>query len=302
MDRRGFIGRTVQLTALVSFLPRFPKAFAENSAPQLVIAKNGSPGEMVRKAVAELGGMDRFVKQGDVVVVKPNIAWDRVAEQGATTNPNVVKEVVKLCLEVGAKKVKVFDYTLNEPRRCYKRTGIQQAAEEAGASVQFINEKKFKSVPLPDGDAIKDWEIYQDVLEADRLINVPAAKHHSVPEAGISLGMKNLMGVIGGKRGQFHRNYAKKIVDLSTRIKPDLVILDAYRILLRNGPSGGNLADVVFKKTLIAGADPVAVDSYGATLFNLNPEKIPFLVEAKQRGLGENNLNKIAIKVVTLSV
>jgi uncharacterized protein (DUF362 family) len=301
MNRREFVGQTVRFAALVAAQPGATKVFPENAPPQLIVAKNGSPEEMVRRAVAELGGMGRFVRRGDVVVVKPNIAWDRTPEQGATTNPDVVKEVVKLCLEAGAKKVKVFDYTLNEPRRCYKRTGIQQAAEEAGAEVQFISDRKFKSVSLPDGELIKNWEIYQDVLEADRLINVPTAKHHSVPEAQVSLGIKNLMGVIGGNRGQFHRNFAKKIVDLSTRIRPDLVILDAFRMLARNGPSGGNLADVVLKKTLIAGTDPVAVDSYGSTLFNLQPGKIPFLVEANQRGLGENDLKKIQIKVLAFS-
>jgi uncharacterized protein (DUF362 family) len=256
---------------------------------------------MTRRAVAELGGMGRFVKAGDMVVVKPNISWDRVPEQGATTNPEVVAEVVRLCVEAGAKKVKVFDFTLNEPRRCYKRTGIQQAAEAAGAEVSFVLDRKFKTASIPGGEALKSWELYEDVLEADRLINVPAAKHHSVPEAGVSLGMKNLMGVIGGNRGQFHRNFAPKIADLSLRVRPDLVILDAYRVLLRNGPSGGNLADVSVRKTLIAGADPVAVDAYGATLFKLRPENLPFLVQAKSRGLGENDLKKVAIKTVTLT-
>jgi uncharacterized protein (DUF362 family) len=301
MDRREFLNRSARFAALAAVVGNDRSLFPETGPPQLMVVKNGAPDEMVRKALSELGGMGRFVKNGDVVVVKPNMSWDRVPEQGATTNPEVVKEVVKLCLEAGAKKVKVFDWTLNEPRRCYKRTGIQKAAEEAGADVQFIMDRKFKSTSFPIGEAIKSWEIYEDVLDADRLINVPAAKHHSVPEAGVSLGMKNLMGVIGGNRGQFHRNFAKKIIDLSTRIKPDLVILDAYRVLLRNGPSGGNLADVAVMKTLIAGADPVAVDSYGATLFNLQPEKIPFLIEAKQRGLGENNLKKVTTRIVTLT-
>jgi uncharacterized protein (DUF362 family) len=301
MNRREFIDRSARFAAMAAVLPNVPTLFPEAVPPRLVVAKNGTPGEMVRRAVAELGGMGRFVKHGDVVVVKPNMSWDRVPEQGATTNPEVVREVVKLCLEAGAKKVKVFDSTLNEPRRCYKRSGIQKAAEEAGADVQFVMDRKFKTAAFPMGDVIKSWELYEDVLDADRLINVPAAKHHSVPEAGISLGMKNLMGLIGGNRGQYHRNFAKKIVDLSTRIKPDLVILDAYRVLLRNGPSGGNLADVVLMKNLIAGADPVAVDSYGATLFNLQPEKIPFLIEAKQRGLGENILKNVTTRVVTLT-
>ncbi len=301
MDRREFISRSAQGAAFAALWMRTTPLFSETPDPALVVAKDGSPGEMVRKAIAGLGGMKRFVTSGDVVVVKPNMSWDRVPEQGATTNPEVVGEVIRLCLEAGAKKVKVFDHTLNEPRRCYKRTGIQQAAEQAGAVVSFVLDRDFKTTNLPDGELIRSWEIHKDVLEADRLINVPAAKHHSVPEAGVSLGMKNLMGLIGGNRGQFHRNFAKKIVDLGTRLKPDLVILDAYRVLVRNGPSGGNLSDIVAKKMLIAGTDPVAVDSYGATLFNLQPERIPFLVEAKQRGLGENDLKKIRTRVLTLN-
>jgi len=245
--------------------------------------------------------MGKFVRPGDIVVVKPNISWDRVPEQGATTNPAAVAEVVRMAFEAGAKKVRVFDFTLNEPRRCYKRTGIEQAAREAGAEVSFISERKFKSAAFPDGERIRSWEIYEDVLEADRLINVPAAKHHSVPEAGVSLGMKNLMGVIGGNRGQFHRDFAPKIADLSGRIRPDLVILDAYRVLTRNGPSGGNLADVSVRKTVVAGTDPVAVDAWGATLFNLKPERLPFLIEAKRRGLGENDLSRVAVRNVLLT-
>jgi uncharacterized protein (DUF362 family) len=299
MDRREFIGRSAQLAALAAVMQKGTILGSEPASPSLIVAKDGTPGGMVRRAVAELGGMGRFVKQGDVVVVKPNMSWDRLPEQGATTHPDVVREVVTLCFEAGAKKVKVFDFTLNEPRRCYKRSGIQKAAEEAGAEVQFVQDRKFKTVSFPLGEAIKSWEIYEDVLDADRLINVPAAKSHNVLEAGISLGIKNLMGLIGGNRGQFHRNFSRKIVDLSTRVKPDLVVLDAYRVLLRNGPSGGNLADVVLKKHLIAGTDPVAVDGYGATLFNLRPEKIPYLIEAKQRGLGENDLKKVSTKVVT---
>jgi len=298
MDRREFIGRSAQLAALAAVIQKQSVFGSEPASPDLAVAKDGTPGGMVRRAVAELGGMGRFVKRGDVVVVKPNMSWDRLPEQGATTHPDVVREVVTLCFEAGARKVKVFDFTLNEARRCYKRTGIQKAAEEAGAEVQFVQDRKFKAVAFPMGEAIKSWEIYQDVLDADRLINVPAAKHHNVPEAGISLGIKNLMGLIGGNRGQFHRNFARKIVDLSTRVKPDLVVLDAYRMLIRNGPSGGNLSDVVLKKHVIAGTDPVAVDGYGASLFNLQPEKIPYLAEAKMRGLGENDLKKVVIKVI----
>lgn len=297
MERREFLKWTAMLTGGVAFL-RSPLAWGiEKDFPVLALAKDASPKELVRKVIEKLGGMSRFVKPGDIVVVKPNVSWDRLPDQAATTHPEVVREVVTLCFEAGAKQVKVFDYTLNEPRRCYKRTGIQSAAESAGANVLFISERKFKKVPFPEGELIREWEVYEDALQADKIINVPIAKHHSI--SGVSLGMKNLMGLIGGNRGQFHRQFSKKIVDLSTRIRPHLVVLDAYRMLVRNGPSGGSLSDVVQKRMVIAGTDPVAVDSYGASLFGLSPDQVPFLVEAKARGLGENNLKKISTAIVS---
>ena len=131
-----------------------------------------------------------------------------------------------------------------------------------------------------------------------QFVNIPIAKHHSI--GGISLGMKNLMGFLGGNRGKFHRDFNTKIVDLNSQIKTDLTILDAYRMLLRNGPSGGNLADVELKKTIVAGIDPIAMDSYGASLFNLKAERIPFLQKAYKRGLGEFDLTKLNIKTLTL--
>ena len=299
MERRDFLKSTTAALGALALSGK-PYAVADPSSfPDLVVVKNGAPAEMTRKAVEALGGMAKFVKPGDVVAVKPNLSWDRLPEQGATTNPDVVAEVIRLCLNAGAKTVKVFDFTLNEPRRCYKRSGIEKAAKEAGADVQFVYEPKFKTVRFPEGELIKSWSIYQDVLEADRIVNVPCAKHHNV--SGMSLGMKNLMGWIGGNRGQFHRQFDIKIVDLSTRIRPDLVILDAVRQLVRNGPSGGNLSDVVLKKTVVAGIDPVAVDGYGATLFQLNPRRVAFLVEAEKRKLGRLDLERLNVQTITLS-
>ena len=298
MQRRDFLKTTAGFAAACTFLPEVPFTFGQSSYPDLVVTKEGNPAELVRQAVEKLGGISRFVKSGDVVVLKPNISWDRVPEQAATTNPELVAEVVRLCLEAGAKKVKVFDRTLNEPRRCYMRSGIEKAAEEAGADVHYVYDRKFKRVAFPEGELIKSWELYEEVLEADRVINLPVAKHHSI--SGVSLGMKNLMGYLGGNRGTFHRQFDIKITDLNTRIKPDLTILDAYRMLVRNGPSGGSLADVVSKKTVVAGVDPVAIDSFGATLFDLQPERIAFLNEAHQRGLGQIDLQKLTIATYSL--
>jgi uncharacterized protein (DUF362 family) len=242
--------------------------------------------------------MSKFVSKGDVVVLKANMSWDRVPEQAATTNPDVVAEVVKLCFDAGAKTVKLFDRTLNEARRCYKRSGIQQAAEAVGADVKHVYDRKFRMIKFPDGKLIKQWEVYDDVLEADKLINLPIAKHHAI--GGASLGMKNYMGFLGGERGALHRQFPVKIVDINTGIKADLTLLDAYRMLMANGPSGGNVADVALKKIVVAGSDPVAMDAYGMTLFGHDPASVEFLQEASSRGLGEIDLKKVKIKTMDL--
>ncbi len=290
MQRRDFIKKTVGAVATFPFLPKVLLSSDKLNYPDIVVTKDGTPAALVRKAIKELGGMSRFVKKGDVVVVKPNISWDRVPEQVATTNPEVVAEVVRLCLEAGAKRVKVFDRTLNEPKRCYRRSGIEEAAKKAGADVHYVYEKRFKTVSFPEGELIKSWPLNKEVLEADRIINIPVVKTHSI--AGVTLGMKNYMGFLGSNRGKFHRYFDVKITDLNTKIHADLILLDAYRMLIRNGPTGGNLADVVLKKTVVAGTDPVAVDSLGATLLGVDPTRLSFLKEAHQRGLGEIDFKK----------
>lgn len=297
MKRRDFLKGTLGIAAAGPVLGHISIRAAE-SIPDLIVVEGESPAGLVRKAVAELGGMSKFISKGDRVVVKPNISWDRVPEQAATTNPEIVAETVTLCLEAGARNVKIFDNTLNEARRCYKRSGIEQAAKEAGADVEFVYERKFKMTRFPEGELIKDWEVYSEVLDADKIINLPIAKHHSI--SGMSMGMKNFMGFLGGNRGKFHRDFEIKINDLNARIRPHLTILDAYRVMFRNGPSGGNLADVALRKTVIAGTDPVAVDSYGATLLDLIPERVHFLSIARERGLGEPDLKKLNIRKLNL--
>lgn len=265
---------------------------------EIAVVKNGTPGQMVRKAVEALGGMSRFVQKGQKVVVKPNIGWDRKPEQAANTNPEIVAEVVKMCFAAGAAQVTVFDRACNVERRTYRNSGIKKAASEAGATVRYMMPQRFRQIEIPHGEIIKSWEIYQDVLDADVLVNLPVAKHHSMCQASMS--MKNLMGVLGGDRGQIHTRFAEKICDINSVIKPQLNILDGYRILRRNGPQGGNLADVEVKKTVIAGINAVSVDAFGATLFGLKAEAIEYLSVARQRGLGEIDLKNLAIKQIEI--
>lgn len=265
----------------------------------LVVARNGSPAQLVRRAVENLGGMSRFVKKGQTVLIKPNIGWDRLPEQAANTNPEEVAEVVKMCKEAGAKRVRVLDRTCNQARRCYKRSGIETASKQAGAEVRHIVKSRFKTVKIPGGELVKSWPFYRDALDADVFINMPIAKDHSISR--VTLGFKNIMGIIGGDRGQIHKNFMTKIVDLNLAIKPALTIIDAYRVLLRNGPSGGNLADVAEKKIVIAGTDPVAVDSYAMGLFDIDPNEVEYLKIASRRGLGQMDLSKVKMKVIDLS-
>ncbi|MBI4912645.1 MAG: DUF362 domain-containing protein [Acidobacteria bacterium] len=293
MQRREFCGVVAGGLSLGTALEL--KALAPAPArPDLVVVHGGDPKNLVRAALEPLGGIRRFIAKGDVVVIKPNIGWDRIPEQAATTNPQVVAALVALCLEAGARKVKVFDRTCNDPRRCYAQSGIEAAAKAAGAEVSHIEERKFREVPIPGGVAIKSWPLYAEALEADKLINVPIAKHHSLSK--VTLGMKNWMGIMGGNRGQVHQRIDDALVDLATVVKPTLVLLDAIRILTGHGPQGGSLSDVKKVDLLAAGTDPVAVDAWGATLFGRQGSDLGYVAKGAQRGLGVMDLGRIRVQ------
>jgi uncharacterized protein (DUF362 family) len=270
---------------------------ADPSLPELVVVQGESPAALVRRAVDELGGIRRFVARGDVVLVKPNIGWDRAPEQAANTNPEVVAATVTLCLEAGARRVIVSDLSCNEPRVCFDRSGIAAAALSAGADVVLPEERRFKEVNLG-GDVLTVWPVLEPLLEADKLINVPIAKHHSL--TGCTLGLKNLYGIIGGSRSRLHQRIHDSLADLLAFARPTLTVLDGYRVLMRGGPTGGSLGDVELKKTVIAGTDPVAIDSYAAhAWWELDYHRLPFLRIAQARGLGKMNFEEVRSKVLT---
>lgn len=302
-NRRRFLKTAGAAGLALTGLGSAPLVFGHDKSASggldLAVVQNSEPGELVRKAVEMLGGIEQFVKKGDVVVVKPNIGWDRVPEQAATTNPEVVAEIVNLCVKAGASKVNVFDHTCNQARRCYKRSEIEDAAKSGGARVSHMYSRKYKDVKIEKGVELKSWEFYEDALEADVFINVPIAKHHSLSK--VTLGLKNMMGVIGGNRGKIHNRFDQKIVDLNTVIKPQLTIVDAIRMLMANGPVGGNLNDVKKMDTIVAGVDPVAVDAFAATLFGHNPEDLGFIREAHRRGLGTMKLKQLKIEKINLA-
>ena len=275
-----------------------PFSQAASNVPLVVaqgdLTKGVDDGELIkrvtREAVAALGGMSKFVSKKSVVMVKPNIGWNRIPAQAANTNPYVVEAIVEMCREAGAKKVKVMDHTVNTPQITYAKSGIKEAVKRAKGSMEFVDQRKFKDKDIPDGELLKSWPVYKDALDADVLINVPIAKHHSLTR--LSLGIKNLMGLIQD-REDIHTRIDQKLADLSTVIKPDLIIMDAYRILTAHGPNGGTPRDVKAVGQVIAGVDPVAVDSYTTTLFGLTGQDVGHIKAAHDMGLGEINVEGV---------
>lgn len=300
IDRRTFIRQSVQTAVAVSAAGCLPvldllslPAYA-SEMPPLAVRKGPDVTLLVRETLGALGGMEKFVKSGEVVVVKPNIGWDRTVGLAANTHPEVVKTLAQLCLEAGAKKVRIFDRSCNDERRCYTQSGIRAAVEQLKSdrvSLEYMDQRAYKELAIRGGVAFDRWEFYLPVIEADRLINVPIAKHHSISK--LTLGMKNLMGVIGGNRGRLHQNIAESLTDIASVIHSDLTVIDATRILVANGPQGGRAEDVRFTETLIASPDIVAADAYATTLFNLKPEDVPTIVAAALRGLGVMDLKQV---------
>ena len=281
--------------ALAEQARRDHRIAADSQLPQITVIQGGEPRALVQKALENLGGIRRFVSRQDVVVIKPNIAWDRTPDQAATTNPEVVAEMVRQCWQAGAKRVVVTDVSCNEPRRCFLRSGIQAAARAEGAEVILPDPELFQEVDIG-GVVLKSWPIFKPFLEADKIFNLPIAKHHSL--MGVTLGMKNWYGILGGERNRLHQQIHQSLVDLANFMLPTLTLMDCYRILLRNGPTGGNLEDVSIKKTLVAGTDPVAIDAYVAKAYwNLDPEHLPYLQMAAAHGLGTVDFAALAVKV-----
>ncbi len=251
--------------------------------PVLAVVRGQQAEPMVREAVARLGGMGRFVGKGERVLIKPNVGWDRQPEQAANTSPEVVGALVRLCREAGASQVWVTDVSLNDPARCFVRSGIQAAAQRAGAEIRLPGPGDFLTTDMG-GNLLRIWPVSRFFHEVDRVINAPIVKHHSL--CGCTLAMKNWYGVLGGRRNQLHQDIHTSIVDLAQAVRPTLTVMDAVRVLKRNGPTGGSLDDVAVENTIIAGLDEVAIDAYSLQLLSLTPEQVPYLAMGEARGLG----------------
>ena len=255
--------------------------------PPGVISHGGDPAANVRRAVTALGGMDRFVKRGESVLLKPNAGWDRLPEQAADTNPEVIAELVRLCLAAGARRVIVADISCNDPLRSFERSGIGPAARRAGAEV--VTSRRVHLVRAAVGGPVTGLQVMGELLAADRVINVPVVKQHSLSRA--TLGMKNWFGVLGRGRARLHQSIDHSIAELAATFRPTLTVVDATRILMANGPQGGSLADVKRLDAVAVGIDPVACDAWGAALLGLQPRSLGFIAAAEGRGLGHGDPN-----------
>ncbi|MCS7236866.1 MAG: DUF362 domain-containing protein [Thermoguttaceae bacterium] len=252
--------------------------------------------QLTIKAIEAIGGISRFVRRGDVVWVKPNIAWIQPPEMAANTNPAVVATIVRLCFEAGAKQVKVGDNPVDVVDQAYERSGIPAAVRPLGAQVVIMDRSRFRRVDIK-GERLKSIPIYPEVLDADLVINVPIAKHHSL--ATITVAMKNFMGVVEERR-TFHQAIGETLTDLTRFLQPKISVVDAVRVLVARGPRGGRLEDVRMPLAIAAGTDIVALDAWAAEILGRKPEEISSVVCGHKAGLG--TMDYRSLKPVEIAV
>lgn len=308
MDRRLFIktsGTAAALTAigfpaLVGATTLAASSTLPNEKGDLVAVMGDNPAAMLNKAIEELGGISKFVKAGQKVVVKPNIGWAKEPEMSANTNPLVVGALVKLCIDAGVKEVLVFDHTCHEWTSCYEKSGIKEATESNGGTmIPGNNEKDYQEVQLPQGIKLKKTTIHQAIIDCDVWFNVPVLKHHG--GAKMSLSMKNSMGIIWDRKAFHLKGLQQCIADLATYDKkPALNIVDAYRCLTQNGPQGKSKEDAQLTKALFASVDPVAVDTASVKFFaqikDMKLEDVQHIGLAEKHQLGTQNLANKNVK------
>ncbi len=301
MKRRDFIGSTLKAgllggaaISLGNLTSLFPSTFFQNDKYQLAAIKGGEPDAMFDAAIKAFGGIRRFVKPGQTVVVKPNIGWDVGPERAGNTNPLLVNRIIKHCYDAGAKTVYVFDHTCDNWKKSYADSGIERAAKDAKAKVvSGESESYYQDVAVEQGMKLKKARVHELILEADVFINVPILKHHGSTE--MTAGMKNLMGIVWD-RGFWHQNDLHQcIADFSAFRKPDLTIIDAYNVMKRNGPRGVSKADLVTMKSLLVSTDIVAADAAAAKLFGKDPSDIGYIKIANDMHIGTMHLDDLSI-------
>jgi uncharacterized protein (DUF362 family) len=316
LSRREFISRTAKAAAAIAAtgivsavlydgkgpsgeitdkelvtIPDF--SIPQKSGQVMSIVKGSDRVKTADKAIDLLGGIERFVSAGDIVVIKPNVAFATVPALGATSNPELIAEVVHLCYSRGkAKKVYVTDNPINNPSSCFDISGIGKAASLAGAGLILPKESYFKRMTLEGGELIRDCQIfYEPLARANKLIGIAPVKSHS--RAAASMTMKNWYGLLGSGRNIFHQKINTIITELSILIKPTLVILDGTEVMMTNGPTGGSFSDLKRVNTLIASCDAVAADSFGCSLLGLKVTDLPYLQLAQKAGAGSTDYESL---------
>jgi uncharacterized protein (DUF362 family) len=260
---------------------------------RLAIASGSGPAANLRRALEALGGIESFVKPGERVALKPNCAWDRTAQQAANTDPELIGELARLCLAAGASAVTVADNSCHDPDRSFARSGIAAASREAGASIAHQNTSDTVLLDLG-GAVLGTWQVLQPIAEADRVINVPVVKHHSLPR--ITLGMKNWFGAIVGRRNSLHQRIHQVCAELGAAFRPTMTVVDATRVMRSGGPTGGSLDLVEAVDRVAVSTDPVAADAWGGTLFDLGPAEIGYLPIAERLGLGTTSWTDLQVE------
>jgi uncharacterized protein (DUF362 family) len=309
MERRDFLTRSVGAGIIAGaglsmigseslFASEKLSSFA--GAYDLTAVMGGEPDVMFDKAIAAMGGISKYVKKNQKVVIKPNIGWDTSPERAANTNPKLVKRIVEQCLQAGAKEVVVFDFTCDNWQKCYANSGIEKAVKDAGGKMApGNNESSYHPVKIPKGKSLKEAKEHELILGADVFINVPILKNHQ--GASLTISMKNMMGIIWD-RGFWHRNNLHQcIADFATYRKPTLNVVDAYRVMKKNGPKGVSVSDIALMKSLIISEDIVAADAASAKLFGVDPASIDHIRIAAEMGVGRIDLDKLNINRIKLS-
>jgi len=309
ITRRESIRKLLQISGSLAFAGVMPwpgqrpdSAWAGSKKKGFIVEAIGkekgySIRELTRKVFEAGGGMGQFVSKGDIVVIKPNVSWARTPHLGATTNPEVLESVVELCKEAGAKKVRIADNTIHDARRCFAITGAGMVAKKTGADLIHPRSSLMKEMKLH-GSRLDIWPVFVPLVEADKLINLPIAKHHSL--SNLTLGMKNWIGGVGGSRWSLHQDINRSIVDLAQFFKPTVTLIDAIRIMTKNGPTGGNVSDVAIKDTLILSDDQVAADAKASLLFGLDPATVWSIHLAQKGGLGTYDFEQLNQRKVIL--
>jgi len=307
--RREFIRKLLQWSGYVTLvgaarlsLFELPEARATAANKKFIIEGIGQTDafsiiDLVKKVFEAAGGMRRFVSNGDVVVIKPNISWAKPPHLAATTNPEVLQGVVELCQEAGAKKVRIADNTIDNAKFCFSVSGAAAVSKKTGADLIYPSSSLMREMKLQ-GHRLDVWPVFLPLVEADKVINLPVAKDHIL--SSLTLGMKNWFGAIGGNRGSLHGDIHPNIVDLAQFFKPSITLIDATRIMTKNGPSGGSTSDIVKKNTLILSDDPVAADAKASLLFGKRPQDIGYIRLAKKWGLGTHDFSKLLQKKVSV--